>query len=122
MNNLLYGQGSERLRFIIDNGMKDIGDVQNSMETMKREELLKKHPYKTWQGKDGKWYTYLPDELKKDGKWYTYLPDELKKDGRRLIKRTTEECIHIMLVKYYEKQEKVQKVTSLTLKAETSNL
>lgn len=97
MNNLQYGQGSERLRFIIDNGMKDIGDVQNSMETMKREELLKKHPYKTWQGKDGKWYTYLPDEL--------------KKDGRRLIKRTTEECIHIMLVKYYEKQEKVQKVT-----------
>ena len=61
---LQYAQGNDILRFIINNGMIDISDVQDSMEAMKREELLKKHPYKIWQGKDGKWYTYLPDEGK----------------------------------------------------------
>ena len=44
--------------------MLNLHDVQDSMEAMKREELLKKHQYKIWQGKDGKWYTYLPDESK----------------------------------------------------------
>ena len=62
LNNLQYQQGSDILRFIISSGMIDIGDVQNSMEAMKRKELLEKHPYKIWQGKDGKWRTYLPDK------------------------------------------------------------
>ncbi|MCR2050847.1 site-specific integrase [Acetatifactor muris] len=34
------------------------------MKEMKRKELLEKHPYKIWQGRDGKWYTYIPDEKK----------------------------------------------------------
>ena len=38
---------------------------------LNRKELLSKHPYKIWQGRDGKWYTYLPD----------------KEKGRKLIKR-----------------------------------
>ena len=46
------------LQFLIKNGKIDISDVQNSMEA--------KHPYKIWQGKDGEWYTYLPDD-KKEG-------------------------------------------------------
>ncbi len=62
LNNLQNQQGSDILRFIISSGMIDIGDVQNSMEAMKRKELLEKHPYKIWQGKDGKWRTYLPDK------------------------------------------------------------
>ena len=44
--------------------MINVGDVQNSIEAMKKEELLKKHPYKIWEGKEGEWYTYLPDEKK----------------------------------------------------------
>lgn len=35
-------------------------DIVNSMEVMKRNELLKQHQYEIWQSKDGKWYTYLP--------------------------------------------------------------
>ena len=77
--------------------MLNLSDVQDSMEAMKREELLKKHQYKIWQGKDGKWYTYLPDES--------------KKDGRRLIKRTTEKGIQGTLEDYYKKFEQIQKVT-----------
>lgn len=68
MDNLQNGLNkSEILQFIINNGMIDINDIQNSMEAMKREELLKKHPYKIWQGKDGEWYTKLlePDGTKK---------------------------------------------------------
>lgn len=42
--------------------MIDISDVQNSMEAMKKKELLEKHPYKIWQGKDGEWYTKLVAE------------------------------------------------------------
>ncbi len=65
LNNLQYSQHTQNddiLRFIINSGMIDIGDVQKNMEAMKREELLEKHPYKIWQGKDEKWYTYLPDD------------------------------------------------------------
>lgn len=36
MDYLQYEQGNDILRFIINNGMVNIGDVQNSMETMKR--------------------------------------------------------------------------------------
>lgn len=52
------------MQFMIQSGKIDISDVQNSMEAMKRKELLEKHPYKIWQGKDSKWYTYLPDDKK----------------------------------------------------------
>lgn len=52
------------MQFIIQSGIINFDDVQNSMEAMKRKELLEKHPYKIWQGKDGKWYTYLPDDKK----------------------------------------------------------
>lgn len=60
LNNLQYGQSNEILRFMISNDIIDISDVQNRMEIMKREELLKQHPYEIWQSKEGKWYTYLP--------------------------------------------------------------
>lgn len=75
------------MRFIIDSGMIDINDVQNSMEAMKRKELLEKHPYKIWQGQDGKWYTYLPD-----------------KEGRKLKKRTTQKAIENIVISYWKEQ------------------
>lgn len=88
MNNLQYGQGNDILRFIINNGMININDVQNSMEAMKREELLKKHPYKIWEGKDGKWYTYIPDEEK----------------GRMLKKKATKKAIEDDVIKYWKEE------------------
>ncbi len=77
------------MRFIINNGMVNISDVQNSIEAMKRKELLEKHPYKIWEGKDGKWYTYLPDG-----------------EGRKLRKRTTQKAIEDDVIEYWKtKQE-----------------
>lgn len=68
--------------------MININDVQNSMEAMKREELLRKHPYKIWQGKDDKWYTYLPD----------------KEKGRILKKRTTKKSIEDEVIGYLKSE------------------
>lgn len=49
----------ELLKYAIDNGMIDLSYVQEQIKMKKREEILKKHPYKIWQGNDGKWYTYI---------------------------------------------------------------
>ena len=79
------------MRFIIDSGMININDVQNSMEAMKREELLKQHSYEIWQSKDGKWYTYLPT---KDG-------------GRVLKKRKSKRDLENIIIDYYKNQKEV---------------
>ena len=50
------------LQYAVEHDMLDVQYVQDQIEMLKREELLKKHPYKIWQGKDGKWRTYLPDK------------------------------------------------------------
>lgn len=60
------------------------------MEAMKREELLKRHPYKIWQGKDGKWYTYLPD----------------KEKGRVLKKKSTKNKMEDLIILYYKQEGK----------------
>ena len=89
-----YGQSaqnSDLLQFIIDNGIININDVQNSMEVMKREELLKQHPYEIWQSKDGKWYTYLPAQ---DG-------------GRVLKKRKSKKDLENIVIDYYKNNQEV---------------
>ena len=78
------------LKYAVDNGMIDLSYVQEQIEMNKRKELLKKHPYKIWEGKDGKWRTYLPDEEK----------------GRILKKRSTENAIKDMIVEYYLQEAK----------------
>lgn len=51
----------EILKFAAEHGMLDLSYVQEKMEMNKRSELLAQHPYKVWEGKNGCWYTYLPD-------------------------------------------------------------
>jgi len=52
----------------------------------KRKELLSNHPYKIWEGTNGKWYTYLPDEDK----------------GRVLKKRSSKKDIEDIVVIYWD--------------------
>lgn len=61
---------AELLKYAIENGMIDTAYVQDMFEMQKRKEILEKHPYKIWKGKDEFWRTYIPDG-----------------DGRKLIKR-----------------------------------
>ena len=49
----------ELLKYAVENGMIDLLYVQEQIEMNKRKELLEKHPYKIYQGKDGKWHTYV---------------------------------------------------------------
>lgn len=43
---------------------EDLENLEHRIEVQKREELLNKHPYSIWQGKNGYWYTKLPDDKK----------------------------------------------------------
>ncbi|MCR5755377.1 MAG: site-specific integrase [Acetatifactor sp.] len=77
---------AELLKFAIENGMLDTALVRDKIEMQKREELLGKHKYDIWQGTNGKWYTYLPDEEK----------------GRKLLKKATREAIEDAVIKYWQ--------------------
>ena len=94
LNSLQYGQSgqaSEILQFIIQSGIINFDDVQNSMEAMKRKELLEKHPYKIWKGKDGEWYTYLPRQG----------------NGRVLKKRKSKSDLEKIIIDYYKEQREI---------------
>lgn len=79
---------AELLKFAIENGMLNTALVQEKIEMQKREELLKKHPYKIWEGKNGKWYTYLPD----------------KNNGRILKKRNSKSDIENVVMEYWKEE------------------
>lgn len=79
----------ELLKYIQEDVKIDLSEVRIKYEMKKYDELLLKHPYEIWQGKNGKWYTYLPD----------------KKKGRVLKKLSTEKKIKDLIVAYYKEQE-----------------
>lgn len=74
------------LKYAVENGMIDLSHIQECIDLRQRKELLEKHPYKVYEGKDGKWYTYLPDEKK----------------GRVFRKRATKEEIENVIVEYWK--------------------
>lgn len=76
---------AELLKFAVENGIIDLAFVEEKIAMQKREELLNEHPYKIWQGNDGKWRTYLPD----------------KEKGRVLKKRNSQSDIENIVVEYW---------------------
>lgn len=49
--------------------MIDLDDVRNQMNLNKKEEFItQKHNYQIWQGSNGRWYTYIPDETRPKGR------------------------------------------------------
>jgi len=82
---------SELLKYAIDNGMIDINTIQKQIEMNERLKYLEMHQNEIWKGKDGSWYTYLPDEK--------------YNRGRRLIKRKTESSIIDAVVNHYKESE-----------------
>ena len=79
----------ELLKFALENGMINLGTIQEKMDMNERKKYLNMHPYSVWEGKDGKWYTYLPDDEK----------------GRKLKKLATKKSIEDFIVKYYKQAE-----------------
>ena len=78
----------ETLAFLENNGIIDLRDVEDNMRKARKEKILKEHPYKIYQGKDGRWRTYLPDDS--------------KSEGRRLIVKTKLEELETLLCQHYE--------------------
>lgn len=79
------------LKYAEENGMLDMSSIEKQVEQMKRKEYINKHPFKVWQGANGKWYTYLPDEDRPNGR---KLKESKEKD--KLL-----DCI----VEYWKEQE-----------------
>lgn len=77
------------MKYAVENGILDLSYVQAQIEMNKRKELLEKHPYKIWKGKDGRWYTYIPDEEK----------------GRKLVKRATQKALEDTVVEYWKERQ-----------------
>lgn len=53
---------TEDLNYAIEKGIIDLPDIQSIIDMEKKKELIAKHPYQPWQGKNGNWYVYLPDQ------------------------------------------------------------
>lgn len=77
------------LQYALDNGIIDEAYLQAQMDMTKRKEYLSQHEFKIWEGKDGRWYTYLPDHKK----------------GRILRRRNTKEEIEDCVVDYWKATE-----------------
>ena len=77
----------EILQYLVDRGKIDLGSAEEEMKKSKLTEILDDHPYKIYQGKDGKWYTHIPDDS--------------KPEKRRKVVRTTLAAIHEVLYDHY---------------------
>ncbi|OUQ16133.1 hypothetical protein B5E84_13235 [Lachnoclostridium sp. An14] len=84
------------------NGIINVEDVRRALTMKKEEYYLSLHKYEIYQGKDGKWYTYLPDSR--------------QKQGRRKLKRTSDMAIRQAVIDFYKEQEKREQGKEITLR------
>lgn len=88
---IIINADNERiLNFAVAQGIIDIKDMQMQIDMIERKELLSKHPYKIWHGKNDLWYTYVPDEE--------------KSQRRALRKRKTKKEIEDVVVNYWKEK------------------
>lgn len=87
---------NEILKIALSSGIINIEGVKQKIEMEKRKDILKHHPYSIWEGKNGKWYTYLPDDTKQRGK--------------ALIKRNSLDLIQDVVIGYWKAREEEIKV------------
>ena len=86
------------LNFLIASDMIDLDDVQQQMNQNKKEDFVKNtHTYQIWQGSNGRWYTYLPDET--------------RPKGRRQIAKSTRNLIIETVYAFYNQKEKQNAMT-----------
>lgn len=75
------------MQYAIEHDIINVSYVQEQIEMNKRRELLEQHPYNIWEGKDGKWRTYIPNG-----------------DERRLVKRASRESIENEVITYWKQE------------------
>lgn len=79
----------EVLNFLIETGKIESDDVLNELNLMKKNNILKQHPWKIFFSES-------------DQRWHSYLPDDSKKNKRRPIARKKKEDIETVITNYYE--------------------
>lgn len=105
MENLKKKENLDLLQEAIAEGIIDIDieGVQKILDMKKKEHYLSMHTYKIWEDKNGKWFTYLPDET--------------KTEKRRKVKKSTKEDLENAIVKYYKALENEEEQSKTTLRA-----
>ncbi|MCD8379257.1 MAG: tyrosine-type recombinase/integrase, partial [Lachnospiraceae bacterium] len=86
---LYLSNSNDLLQFAVSQGIIDLSLLETQIEMTKREQYLKQHPYEIWQGKNGSWYTYLPD----------------KEKGRVLKRKSTRKTIEDEVIAYWKAEE-----------------
>ena len=76
-------------------------DMQQTIEAMKNEKILAKHPYAITHGSNGRWYTYLPDNT--------------KPNGRRQVAKSTQQKVEQAIIQYYRTKESEDSITGMNL-------
>ena len=94
----------EILNDAIKSGIINVSVVQDKLEMIKKEEILKNHTYDIWMGSNGYWYTYLPQD--------SY--SEKRKQIRRKDKSRLEDAI-VDFYNLHNKKEQRKKITLRTL-------
>jgi len=84
---------NDLLKYALEHGIIDLADIRSGVDMTRREEILGKHTNKVWQGKDGKWRTYIHAEG---------YPKNLK-----LVCKTTRKALEDTIVDAYEETENV---------------
>ena len=94
---------SQLLNFVLDQFNLSLEDVLELQNRMKESEIIQKHKnaFSIWQGTNGRWYTYLPDES--------------KHDKRKLLAKSTEEKLNREIITYYKSQSKEALEKQVTL-------
>ena len=91
---------TEILSYLQQNGTIDLRGVQEEMRNARRKKILTQHCYTIYQGKDGRWYSYLPIEGK----------------GRKKIVKPTREKLEDQICEFYESFDKDDLINSMTLR------
>lgn len=79
---------NDLLKYALENGILNQALLQDKIYMKRREDILKNHKYEIWEGTDGKWRTYLPDDVK----------------GRKLVKRKCLQDLEDTIIEYWESQ------------------
>lgn len=86
----------EYLQAALDGGMIDITTLQAAIVMAEKQKFLEQHDQRIWQGKNGCWYTYLPENGK-----------------RGLIKRKDKESIDECIISYYKRKADDPKIRDI---------
>lgn len=89
------------MKFLIETDRINLEDVLNDIENMKNSEIIQQHPYTIFQGSNGRWYTYLPDES--------------KPHGRRQIAKSTELAVHKAIIADYKSRLEKEHMEQMNL-------